>query len=258
VAARSQGFHLYFITLASAVTHAVCTCSSCGGQFRCELWRYKDTVPDIEASAITMEGLLERTNPILNERLGWERRLDDYGNNPHFMAAVRAVEQLRPGNLRKGLMNDLLRWGQLDERQRATLVRDADESARSLQFARSVATRLPSGAGCLVASLLCLAVWSAFLWAPAVRNLLWGGVTVFAGAVAGASVWQAILGRRVRRWTREILVPESQKAGVDLRRFLAVLGDVPAPGPHCVDELRDLKGQERTIREELKKLKEAD
>jgi hypothetical protein len=89
-----------------------------------------------------------------------------------------------------------------------------------------------------------------------VRNLLWGGVTVFAGAAAGAWVWQAILGRRVRRWTRETLVPESQKAGVDLRRFLAVLGDLPAPGPHCVDELRHLKGQEGTIREELKKLNE--
>jgi len=48
-------FHLYFITLASAVTDAVCTCSSCGGQFRSELWRYNDFVPEIEASILTME-----------------------------------------------------------------------------------------------------------------------------------------------------------------------------------------------------------
>src|SRR5262245_11674667 len=68
VAARSQGYHLYFITLASAVTEALGTCRSCGGQFRCELWRYQSLVPDIEAVTITMESLLERTNPSLKER----------------------------------------------------------------------------------------------------------------------------------------------------------------------------------------------
>jgi transcription elongation factor Elf1 len=65
VTAHSQGFHLYFVTLASGVRDAVCTCSSCGGQFRCELWRYPNTVSDVEASTITMERLLERTNPTL-------------------------------------------------------------------------------------------------------------------------------------------------------------------------------------------------
>jgi hypothetical protein len=48
------------------------------------------------------------------------------------------------------------------------------------------------------------------------------------------------------------------KAGVDLRRFLSVLGDLPAPGPQRLDELRDLKAQEGTIRDELKKLREVD
>jgi len=259
VAARSKGLHLYFIPLVSGVTDAVCTCCACGGQFRCELWKYKDPVPEIEASTVTIESLLERTNPNLKERLAWEQQLDDHGSDPQFTAAVRSIEQLRPGGLRRGLMNDLLRWGQMDERQRVSLARDADQSACSLQFARSVATRLPNAAGgCVLALPICLVVWSALLWAPAVRNLLWGGVTLFAGAVAGAFVWQAILSRRVQRWTREVLVPESQQAGVDLRRFIAVLGELPAPGPHNVDEMRHLKEQEGTIREELRKLGETD
>jgi hypothetical protein len=258
IAAHSQGIHLYFISLASAVTSAVCTCMSCGGQFRCELWQYTDFVSDIEAPLFTMEKLLERTNPTLKERLGWEQRLEDYGTDPQFTAAVQSVEQLRPGSRRNGLMNDLLRWGQLNDEGRTALVKDAGESARSLQFARSVATQLPGSTGCLVAVLICLAVWSAFLWAPAVRNLLWGGVTVAAGAMVGTWVWQVILSRRMRRWTTEVLVPESQKAGVDLRRFIAVLGDLPAPGPHRVDELGNLKAHEGTIRDELKKLGEVD
>jgi hypothetical protein len=88
--------------------------------------------------------------------------------------------------------------------------------------------------------------------------MLWGGVTVFAGALAGTSVWHVILSRRVQRWTKEVLVPESQKACVDLRRFIEVLGDLPAPGPQSGDELRRLKEQEETIREELRKLRETD
>jgi hypothetical protein len=253
VMAHSQGMHLYFIPLTS-VTDAACICGSCGGQFRCELWRYRETLSDIEASTLTMEGLLKRTNPALKERLEWEQHLENHDSDPQFTATVQSVEQLRPGGLRTGLMNDLLRWGQMDDKQRTALARDADESARSLQFAKSVATRFPGNAGCLVAALASLAVWSAFLWAPAVRNLLWGGVTVFAGAAAGAAVWRAILRRRVHRWTQEVLVPESQKAGVDLRRFMTVLGDLPAPGPHNADELRDLKEQDETIRAELRNL----
>src|SRR5262249_20174852 len=100
--------------------------------------------------------------------------------------------------------------------------------------------------------------WSIFLWVPAVRNLWWGGLTVFAGAAVGALVWQAILGRRVRRWTREILIPESQQSGIDLRRFISLVEDLPAPGPHNVDDLRRLKEQEETIRDELKKLRQTD
>jgi hypothetical protein len=223
------------------------------------LWQYRDPIPENETATITIETLLERTNPNLKERLAWEQQLDDHGSNPQFTAAVRSVEQLRPGGMRRGLMNDLLRWGQLDERQRGSLVTDADQLARSLQFARAVATQLPSAAGgCLLAMLICLAVWSALLWAPAVQNLLWGGVTLFAGAAAGASIWQAILTRRVRRWTGEVLVPESEKAGADLQRFLDILRELPAPGPHSVDELRHLKEEEGTIREELRMLGKTD
>src|SRR5262249_16867403 len=161
-----------------------------------ELWRYTDTLPDSEAATVTTESLLERTNPNLKERLQWEQHLVDHGTDPQFTAAVRAVEKLRPGRQRTDRMNDFLRSDQMDEKQRTTLVEDAGKSAGCLQFATSLAPQIPRSAGCLVAALICLAIWSAFLWAPAVRNLLWGGVTVFAGAALGASIWQAILHRR--------------------------------------------------------------
>lgn len=256
VTAYSEGIHLYGITMASAVTHAIGACSSCGGQFPCELWQYKEPLPLEAAFAIPIETLLERSNPLLKERLAWESRLEAHQADPQFVAVVKSMEQLRSGEIRRSLMNDLLRWGQLNEKQRLALVTDADASARSVQLARSVAGRLPRTTGCVLAALICLAVWSAVLWAPVLRTLLWGGAIVLAGAMLGAFAWHAILNRRIHRWTREVLIPESKQAGVDLRRFVTVLGDLPPPGPHSLDELRELKGHEGAIREALRKLGE--
>jgi hypothetical protein len=161
------------------------------------------------------------------------------------------MEQLRPGLAH--LMNDLLQRSQMDEKQRMALVTDADASARSKSACRVGGQPVAQNDGCL------LAQWSASpsgrrSVGTALRNLLWGGAIILGGAMIGAFVWKLILGHRVQRWTREVLVPESRQAGVDLRRFVTVLGDLPAPGPHSLDELRDLKGHEGTIREELKRL----
>jgi hypothetical protein len=256
VTAYSEGVHLYGVTMASAVTHAICTCSACGGQFPCELWRYSNPLPLDAAFAIPIETLLERSNPLLKERLAWEARLEEHQADGQFAAAVKSMEQLRPGEIRRSLMNDLLRWGQMNGEQRAAVVTEADASARSVQLAKSVAGRLPRTTGCLLAALVCLAVWSMLLLAPVLRTVLWGGAIVLGGAMLGAFTWHAILKRRIEHWTREVLIPESKEAGVDLRKFITVLGDLPPPGPHGLDELRELKGHEATIRESLRKLGE--
>jgi hypothetical protein len=218
------------------------------------LWQYSSILPASEALTLPIETLLVRTNPSLQERLTWEARLQEHQTDGQFAAAVQSLEQLRHGEIRRGLMNDLLSWGQMDERQRAELVKDAEASARSLQLAKVVAKRLPRTAGCGLAALACLAVWSAIVWAPALRNLLWGGAIVLAGAMLGAAIWRTVLSGRVRRWTREVLAPEARRAGIDWQRFVAVLHDLPAPNPHSLDELRDLKDHEGIIRDELQRL----
>ena len=250
----TQGVHVYFVTVASTVTEAFCTCHSCGAQFPCELWQYSRILTPSEALMLPLDALLTRTNPSLRERLTWEARLQQHRADSQFAAAVQSMEQLRHGELRRGLMNDLLDWDQMDQRQRAEVVKEAEASARSLQLAKSVAKRLPRMAGCWLAALVCLAVWSAVLWVPALGNLLWGGATILAGTMLGAAIWRAILSRRMRRWTREVLAPESQRSGIDLQRFVAVLRDLPAPNPHSLDELRDLKDHEEIIRDEVRRL----
>jgi hypothetical protein len=243
--------HVFFITLAEGVTQAACTCGLCGGQFRCESWRYTEMVPAFEVPSLTMEGLLERTNPALKEELEWSRRLEEFGTDPRFEAARQSLGQLRPGALSRRLKDDLLRWGRLDEGQREALVRVIDESARAMQFARSIDSRVQSTAGCLIALLACLAVWTASLWVPAVGGVgLWWGVA-FAGLMAGVAVHQLVLDRRVRRWTHEVLVPEGRKSGIDFHQFVAILDDLPPPGPRSDGALRHLQEQATTIRKEL-------
>jgi hypothetical protein len=127
----------------------------------------------------------------------------------------------------------------------------AGESARALDFAATVVKRLPTSWGCLAGALVSLGVWSAFFWAPAVRELAWSVIIGLAGLAAGAAVFQLLQSHRVRRWTREVLIPEGEKADLDFDRFATVLRDLPPPGPYNQDELRRLREDSAPILQEL-------
>jgi hypothetical protein len=251
IVGRFEGLQVYLITIAETATEAIGTCGSCGGHFRCDLWRYKEFVPPVVAASLTVEALLERTNPALRERLGWTQQQEAFAADPRFLPTVQAVEQLRLGPLRARLMKELRRWDCLDDGQREELARTARESARALAFADSVANRFPRSAGCLPALLACIAVWSAFLWAPAVRSLPGGILTGFAGLAAGAAVVQLLLTRGVRGWANDVLIPEGRNAGIDFGQLLVLIEDLPPPGPNSRDGLTVLKEYAATIREEL-------
>ncbi len=96
--------------------------------------------------------------------------------------------------------------------------------------------------------LAAFAVWSAFLWAPGTRGWLGGTVTVVAGLGAAGLTGNLLLARRVRRWTREVLVPEAQRANVSLRCFLAVVDDLPGTRQHLLDDTWPVKDQVEVIR----------
>src|SRR5262249_27035874 len=121
VKALCKGMHVYFITLFGSATEGECTCSNCGGQFRCELWRYKAFVPTTKAHTMTTETLLEQTNPSLRERLEWSEKQQRLGTNPQFLTALQSVEQLQQGPFRAKLMELLRQWDRLDKEQQGVL-----------------------------------------------------------------------------------------------------------------------------------------
>jgi hypothetical protein len=101
-------------------------------------------------------------------------------------------------------------------------------------------------------------VWSAFLWAPAVWTLAWSVATGLGGLFAGGIVFQVLHNRRVRQWTRDFVIPEGEKAGIDLERLREVLADLPPPSHYNQDDLSRLRHDAAPIVEELTAFKGQD
>jgi hypothetical protein len=236
---------------AAPIEENSCLCTACLKAFPCERWRYATAVPIREAKALPIEDLLPRTNPGLAERLQLEEQISALGGDACFGVAYGQLEGMRPGALRSGLLKQLLGWNGLTAEQRPVLGQQIGAHARAWQFARQIAPAFPDHAGCLPAALAALVVWSAFLWAPAVHNWLWGGVTLAAGLGAATLTRLLLVTRDVRQWTREVLIPEAHDANVSLACLLAVVDDVPESRLGMTEDLWPMKVQLETIRRVL-------
>ena len=74
---------------------------------------------------------------------------------------------------------------------------------------------------------------------------------MIAGLAAACLVGNAISIRRVRRWTRQTLIPEAQDANISLDCLLDVVDDVPGSGRGLMEDLWPMKIRLETIRRVL-------
>jgi hypothetical protein len=225
-----------------------CLCTGCHKPFRGEHWRYTVALPIREARALPPEDLLARTNPGLAERIELKELVLALGGDHRFAVAYERLEQMRPGALRSGLLRQLLAWDRLPEEQRTVLAEQVAARARAWQFSRQIAPAFPDDATPLAAVAAALVLGPVFLWIPGARSWLWGGATVVAGLVAASLIGNAISIRRVRRWTRQTLIPEAQDANISLGCLLDVVDDVPGSGRGLAEDLWPMKVQLGTIR----------
>ena len=246
-----RGSYVLFLKMAAQAEESSGLCTACLQALPCERWRYAAFVPIRKAKALPIEDLLARTNPILAERLQLREQIRALGGDAAFGSAYEQVERLRPGALRSNLLKRLLGWDGLAAEQRTLLGQLIGAHARAWQFARQIAPSFPGQAGFGRAALAALAVWSAFLWLPAVHSWLWGGVTLAAGLAAAALTRQRLLTRNVRRWTLEVLIPKAQKANVSLACLLAVVEDVPGSRLGMMEDLWPMKNELEAIRRVL-------
>ena len=233
-----------------------CFCIGCHKAFPSEHWRYAEVIPIQEAKDLPPENLLARTNPVLADRLELKEQVSAMGCDARFAVAYEQLEQLRPGALRSGFLNQLLGWERLADEQRAVLVRQIGDRSRAWQLTRHVAAGFPRHASCLSVAVVALFVGLACLGVIAVQSRLWGHVLVVAGFLAGlvaAMPLYALFSLRVRGWTRKVLIPEAQYANVSLDCFVAVVDDMPGSPlqPGLTEELWPMKDQLESIREVL-------
>jgi hypothetical protein len=243
-----RGHYVCFVKTTCPTIERSCLCTGCHKPFRGEHWRYVAVLPIAEAKALPPEDLLARTNPCLAERIQLQEQIRALGGDPRFAVAYEQLEQMRPGALRAGLLRQLLAWDRLPEAQRALLAEQVAARARAWQFSRQIAPAFPEPTASVAALVAALVMVPVFVWIPGARNWQWGGATVVAGLVAAWLVGYTLYIRRVRRWTRQTLIPEAQGANISLGYLLDVVDDVPGSRMGLMQDLWPMKEQLETIR----------
>jgi hypothetical protein len=240
--------YVFFLEATGQETERSCFCTGCHTAFPTEHWRYAAVLPIRDAKNLPPNDLLARTNPGLADRFALKDQVSALGCDGRFAVAYELLERFRPGALRQELLQQLLGWERLADEQRAHLGRQIGGLSRAWQLARQIAPGFPQYAGCLSAAVVALVLGLAFVLVPALRSWFWGGVLLAAGSAAVALVGQALSKRRVRNWTRKVLIPEAEEAKVSLECFLAVVDDVPGSRLGLTEDLWPVKDQLETIR----------
>jgi hypothetical protein len=241
-----RGHYACFVKTTGSTIERSCLCTGCHKPFLGEHWRYAAVLPIGEAKALSSEDLLAQTNPCLAERIQLQKQIRALGGDPRFAVAYEQLDQMRPGDLRSGLLRRLLAWDRLLEEQKSLLAEQIAARSRAWQFSRQIAPSFPEPTVSVAAIVAGLVVGVVFLWIPAARSWLWGGATVAAGLAAAWLVSNTIYIRSVRQWTRQTLIPETQEANISLGCVLDELNDVSEFG--LMQDLWPMKVQLETIR----------
>lgn len=248
----SQGNYFCFVKITEPLTESSCMCTDCLKPFRGKPhWGYAAVVPIRDALGMELNDLLAKTNPILADRIHFKEQIRALGGDERFAVAYENVEEMWPGELRLKLSRDLLDWNRMSEIQRDELKEQIGTLSKAWQFVRQIAVGFPTSSGAL----------SFFMSAPLFGLILiWMFVTgrwvrgalVLAPTVAVAGVLESILFKRaIRRWTRQVLVPEAKDLNVPMDCFFAIVDDISRVKLGLTEELSRMKDQHQNIRQTL-------
>jgi hypothetical protein len=196
-----------------------CVCGECGCEFRSRSISGRVVLPE-HAAGLDLDTLLGLTNPELKKA----RTLAQLRAVPRLKGAFLLLDQLPSGSLRSGLETALAVWADLGEAGQSELLERVEACARAEGFARAIAGRHPSGVVVgLLGAFITAGVWAGVGLTVEVRGIwgwiLLGAAGLMAGGLPCALIWHA----RDRRWVREVLLPEADRAGVCPGWLLTVL-----------------------------------
>jgi hypothetical protein len=241
-------YTLFFLKTSVSTDEASGFCTECYKTFHCETYRYVCVVPVKQAKSLAIEELLARTNPSLAERVQMKEQIAVLGGDTRFAEAYQQLEEMHAGRLRSRFFEQLLNWERLPEEARTSLAWQIADRARVWKFARYIAPGFPSGVGCLPVMLTALVVWLVlFLPALALRNTLMASVSFLIGPLAGTLMRPFLLGPQIRRWTRNVLIPECSDANVSFASFVEVVDDLVGSPLDRLETLWAVKLELKTI-----------
>lgn len=196
-------------------------CGECGCEFQSESWNHHRSLSPAEAVGLDLEQILGLTNPVLYERLMFERLKADARLDEVFVL----LGKLRPSSLQLDLKRALLNWLQFDEEHRDHFLTSTRRCTEAISFTEVMASRTRSGAvGCLGGILVSAGVWIGCVAVFGTNVSLMGSLGIlFAGLVTGSAVSALLWSARDRRWLNDVLLPEADRANICLGWLLQVL-----------------------------------
>lgn len=245
-----HGHYICFAKITDPLRQSSCLCTDCLTPFPGRArWSYAEVVPLRDARGMDLNELLTKTNPILADRIHLKETIGELGGDKRFAVAYENVEGMRPGNLHSDLLQKLLEWPQLSELQRDELEEQIGSLSRAWRFASQMAIGFPKSSGSL-AFFMSAPIFGLILIGMIVtRKWIWGGLLLAASVVVASALESILHKRSVRKWTKQVLVPEAQHANVALDRFAAVVEDIPDSKRGLTEDLWPMKDQLQIIRE---------
>ena len=224
-----------------------CVCGECGHSFRSRPSVEERAIPAELAAGLDIDALLGLTNPDLKQA----RILSELRSDSRLRNAFALFDRLPPCPLKSDLEADLAKWPSLVEPGRADLLGRVDKCSEAEEFAQAMAGRYSLGAtGCLLGVAVAAGVWIAAWLTLDIQGTLGWTLVGILGLAAASVPHQLLSASRDRRWVREVLLPEADRARVPLAWVLAVIEKSGSPRG-ARDELGSLRDIAPAIRAEL-------
>jgi hypothetical protein len=258
--------HVYYISLTQGTYRGSSrTCERCGAEFRCHHDEYERLIPLPEAVDLSVQDLLEYTNPELlraaERREELERQLTQGGRAAIEARRAIAIEELQAlGAIphSEELAARLLRWDELDESGRARLLDEADHAvAQARTWRQSVAVFVDASRSYRHSSDFKAALFGIFVFAAGIVSI--PALITVPGVIGLAIValllawWvHGILVRAaLRRWVTRTLLPRTREAELPLDPMLEFLESVDYGDESLEPGLRELARRRSTLGEML-------
>lgn len=276
--------HIYYIPLGGGTyTTSERLCMTCTARVGCDRNAYTRTLSNQEATGMTLDDMIQTTNPSLAENIKKQRDFHQQiatrittaqqsapseSGAPVVSVAdtqmVAALNQLNKldsrGQETSDFINQLRSWDHLTPSEREVLLYEINDHVKTttsinicLHFLRSLPTPSPgwlSYGGCLGFTVLTL--WSIGM-IPALKSVLWGLLFLVGMIVVWIFFSNIAQEKYARLWVKQTLIPQAQGKQIDFNLLVGLLASIRSDTAGWEEKIQNMAAQVDAIADELQK-----